>query len=121
MNRKIDYELFERILRLPQQKLKGMLESHLIRSGYRPVSERGFLYASGELPVLLVAHLDTVHQQTVRDIEAVLALSAKSRPISEIASSLGMEPSYVELILQCSQGAREDDAIAMAHLVLMSL
>ena len=68
MNRKIDYELFERILRLPQQKLKGMLESHLIRSGYRPVSERGFLYASGELPVLLVAHLDTVHHQTVRDI-----------------------------------------------------
>ena len=56
MDRKIDYELFERILRLPQQKLKGMLESHLIRSGYRPVSERGFLYASGELPVLLVAH-----------------------------------------------------------------
>lgn len=68
MDRKIDYELFERILRLPQQKLKGMLESHLIRSGYRPVSERGFLYASGELPVLLVAHLDTVHHQTVRDI-----------------------------------------------------
>lgn len=60
-------------------------------------------------------------QQTVRDIEAVLQSSAKNHTISEIAASLDMEPSYVELILQCSQGAREDDAIAMAHLVLMSL
>ena len=60
-------------------------------------------------------------QQTVREIEAVLALSAKSHPISEIAASLELEPSYVEIILQCSQGAREDDIIAIAHLVLMSL
>ena len=51
----------------------------------------------------------------------MLALSAKSHPISEIAASLELEPSYVEIILQCSQGAREDDIIAMAHLVLMSL
>ncbi len=79
--------------------------------------EEGELESEGDF----LSGSDKRLQQTVRDIEAVLALSAKSRPISEIASSLGMEPSYVELILQCSQGAREDDAIAMAHLVLMSL
>ena len=79
--------------------------------------EEGELESEGDF----LSGSDKRLQQTVRDIEAVLALSANSRPISEIASSLGMEPSYVELILQCSQGAREDDAIAMAHLVLMSL
>lgn len=68
MTQKIDYALFERILRQTQPKLKRMLESHLKHSGYQPVSEQGFLYAPGDAPVLLVAHLDTVHHQLVRDI-----------------------------------------------------
>ena len=102
MNRKIDYELFERILRLPQQKLKGMLESHLIRSGYRPVSERGFLYASGELPVLLVAHLDTVHHQTVRDI----CYSAERRIVMSPQGIGGDDRAGVFMILQIIRRAR---------------
>ena len=102
MDRKIDYELFERILRLPQQKLKGMLESHLIRSEYRPVSERGFLYASGELPVLLVAHLDTVHHQTVRDI----CYSAERRIVMSPQGIGGDDRAGVFMILQIIRRAR---------------
>ena len=60
-------------------------------------------------------------EQTVRDVTAVLNLSEQGRSLEGIASELNLEPSYVQLILQCSQGAREDDATAMAHLVLMSL
>lgn len=36
--------------------------------GYDPISRTGFLYAKGEVPVLLVAHLDTVHASPVRTL-----------------------------------------------------
>lgn len=49
------------ILRLGQQDLKKALGEVLLEMGYVPVSRKGFLYASGQVPVLLVAHLDTVH------------------------------------------------------------
>lgn len=58
----------EQILRLTQTKLKERLEQELKKQGYCPLSSKGFLYAPGELPVLLVAHLDTVHAEPVRDI-----------------------------------------------------
>ena len=102
MNRKMDYELFEQILQLPQPKLKGILESHLIRSDYRPVSERGFLYAPGEIPVLLVAHLDTVHHQTVRDI----CYSAKRRIVMSPQGIGGDDRAGVFMILQIIRRAR---------------
>lgn len=49
------------ILRLTQGQLKRALETELKCLGYKPVVKKGFLYAEGKLPVLLVAHLDTVH------------------------------------------------------------
>ncbi len=58
----------EQILRLTQTQLKGQLEQELKEQGYHPLSSKGFLYAPGELPVLLVAHLDTVHTEPVRVI-----------------------------------------------------
>ena len=58
----------DQILRLPQDKLKAALAAELEGRGYSPVSKKGYLYAPGKLPVLLVAHLDTVHREPVRDI-----------------------------------------------------
>lgn len=52
---------FETVLRLRQPELKKALREELMEMGYMPISRKGFLYAPGELPVLLVAHLDTVH------------------------------------------------------------
>lgn len=52
---------FEQIFQLSQKRLKRELKAELIASGYAVQKQKGFLYAAGTLPVLLVAHLDTVH------------------------------------------------------------
>ena len=52
---------FEQIFQLSQKRLKLELKAELIASGYTVQKQKGFLYAAGTLPVLLVAHLDTVH------------------------------------------------------------
>lgn len=59
---------FETIVRMSQRELKQALASELSERGYSPVSKKGYLYAEGELPVLLVAHMDTVHKQPVETI-----------------------------------------------------
>ena len=45
-----------------QVELKRYLYSMLVSNGYKPVSEDGFIYAKGELPYLVTAHMDTVHK-----------------------------------------------------------
>ena len=52
---------FESILKMTQRELKEHLVQQLREYGYEPVCKNGFLYAEGTVPVLLVAHLDTVH------------------------------------------------------------
>lgn len=52
---------FESILKMTQGELKEYLVQQLRKYGYEPVCKNGFLYAEGTVPVLLVAHLDTVH------------------------------------------------------------
>ena len=58
----------ESVFRLSQENLKTALVSELKALGYRPKSRKGFLYAPGEVPVMLIAHLDTVHRQLVQNI-----------------------------------------------------
>lgn len=55
---------FEMVLRLCQAELKKALKQELEQMGYAPVAKKGFLYANGDVPVLLVAHLDTVHAES---------------------------------------------------------
>ena len=57
----MDMACFESILKMTQGELKEYLAQHLREYGYEPVCKNGFLYAEGTIPVLLVAHLDTVH------------------------------------------------------------
>lgn len=59
-----------RIFMDTQEELKARLEKILIdKYGKQNViNEDGFLYAKGTHPVLLVAHLDTVHKKPPRDI-----------------------------------------------------
>ena len=54
---------FDDILRMRQKDLKHYLAGHLKKLGYETVKKKGFLYAEGTVPVLLVAHLDTVHNE----------------------------------------------------------
>lgn len=57
----MDMACFESILKMTQGELKEYLAQQLREYGYEPVCKNGFLYAEGTIPVLLVAHLDTVH------------------------------------------------------------
>lgn len=59
---------FEKIFKASQHKLKKMLLAELSRMGYRIQTKKGFLYAKGRSPILLVAHLDTVHKEPVKTI-----------------------------------------------------
>ena len=52
---------FEQIFQLSQSSLKKALEAELTAIGYHAENKKGFLYAEGNVPILLVAHLDTVH------------------------------------------------------------
>ena len=50
-----------------QMALKEMLNDELQAMGRETVSEDGFLYSGGSHPVLLVAHMDTVHEDDRKD------------------------------------------------------
>ena len=61
---------FKRICRKNQKELKTWLEK-LLRLKYKEViNGDGFLYAkgNGKCPILLTAHMDTVHKETCREI-----------------------------------------------------
>lgn len=53
---------FKKICRMSQSKLHDYVANSLSSNGYKVVNDKKFVYAKGELPILLVAHLDTVHK-----------------------------------------------------------
>ena len=53
---------FESILKATQKQLKILLIQELKKSNYKVISKNGFIYAKGSVPILLVAHMDTVHK-----------------------------------------------------------
>lgn len=54
---------FETICKMSQEGLKHYLTNQLKNIYNVVINEDGFLYADGKFPVLLVAHLDTVHKK----------------------------------------------------------
>lgn len=55
---------FERIFTLPEESLKRALHLQLKKHGYKAIhNKEKFLYAEGDAPYMLVAHLDTVHKE----------------------------------------------------------
>lgn len=64
----------ETIFKLSAQKLKQNLRAELVRLGYSEKSlhnKSKFLYAEGDAPYMLVAHLDTVH----KDLPSIICYS----------------------------------------------
>ena len=53
---------FEDICKMTQPEVKAYMNDYLAGHHYKVVNEDGFLYAKGTVPVLLVAHMDTVHK-----------------------------------------------------------
>lgn len=57
-------------------------------------------------------------KKTIEDVHQVMALAGEGKNISEIAAATGLDETYIYDIQVCAQGFREDDEIAVAHLVL---
>lgn len=66
----------------------------------------------------LAGRSDELLKKTISDVHQVLELAQEGKSISEIVSITGFEEKYVYDIQVCAQGFREDDEIAVAHLVL---
>lgn len=60
-------KLLGEIIVKPQAELKKFCREYLKYKGYTVSNKVGFLYAAGNIPVMLVAHLDTVHTENVRE------------------------------------------------------
>lgn len=63
---------FKKICRKTQSELISYLVAVLSNYGYTVIQEAGFIYARGDIPVLLTAHMDTVHKEPVQDIVTML-------------------------------------------------
>lgn len=59
---------FANICKMSQNQLKAYVTTELAKTHHRVIAEDGFVYAKGEIPVLLVAHLDTVHKSLPTEI-----------------------------------------------------
>lgn len=54
---------FEDICYMTQNEVKEYMKSYLTSKQYEVICEDGFLYAKGDIPVMIVAHMDTVHKE----------------------------------------------------------
>lgn len=61
--------LLEDLVKMKQTTVKKYVSKHLNNSYEKVHTEDGFVYAEGTYPVLLVAHMDTVHKQCVKKIK----------------------------------------------------
>lgn len=68
MSRKYDFRKYFPLLKMTQEELKRHLADELTNNGRSVVNEKGYLYSPGKIPVLLVAHMDTVHKEPVHNI-----------------------------------------------------
>ena len=55
--------MFEQICRMTQKELKEYVTKQLTKTHKNVVASDGYVYAQGKFPVLLVAHMDTVHKE----------------------------------------------------------
>lgn len=63
---------FKKICRKTQNELIAYIVTVLSNYGYDVIRENGFIYAKGNIPILLTAHMDTVHKETVQVIHTAL-------------------------------------------------
>lgn len=64
------YELFKQVATLSQDGLHKAMKAYL-RAMYgkdKVVSSKDYVYAKGDIPIALVAHMDTVHKQIPKNI-----------------------------------------------------
>lgn len=58
---------FEKLCQMTQKGLKKYLEHVLKSAGRETINNDGYLYSKGNVPVMLIAHMDTVHKELPRE------------------------------------------------------
>ena len=74
------YKMFRKICKMSQENLKGYLSNRLKETHSDVFVGDGFVYAQGKFPVLLVAHMDTVHKELPKTFEYNTVLGSLSSP-----------------------------------------
>ena len=70
--KKFNENLFEKLVKATQSQLLAFLPSELKKRGMNDiVATKDYILCHGDTPLLLVAHLDTVHRETVKEIYKV--------------------------------------------------
>ena len=62
---------FEDICRMTQHEVKQYMKGYLASYKYKVIDQDGFLYAKGDVPVLIIAHMDTVHAKQCKEINNI--------------------------------------------------
>ena len=112
------YPAFIEICKASQKELKKMLEIVLFEMWYEElITGDGYLYAKGTIPVLLTAHMDTVHKENVKDFYEYYDKEKKQHIISSPQGIGGDDRCGVYMILEiikthkCSVLFCEDEEI----------
>jgi hypothetical protein len=74
------YKMFREICKMSQENLKEYLTQELRNTHKEIIVDDGFVYAQGTFPVLLIAHLDTVHKELPKNFEYNATLQSLSSP-----------------------------------------
>ena len=56
------------LLRLTELELKNYVYNFLTNFGMNPIYGKSYVYSKGEIPIMLVAHMDTVFEYTAHDL-----------------------------------------------------
>ena len=104
---------FENLCKMTQEMLKSRLLIDLWNEKYEVIDGDGYLFAKGDVPILLVAHMDTVHSQ----VPSVFVYSEKGDVISSPQGIGGDDRCGIYMILEiikkhrCSVLFTEDEEI----------
>jgi di/tripeptidase len=61
--------LLQQLLQKTERQLLNYIPQLLVTNGYEEIiSTKDYIFSKGNIPILLVAHLDTVHYEKVKDI-----------------------------------------------------
>ena len=88
--------MFRKLCKMSQRDLKKFLADALKSTHSKVISADGYVYAKGTLPVLLVAHLDTVHEH----LPTTIFYDKKSNSLSSPQGIGGDDRCGVYMILE---------------------
>ena len=89
---KTDFPEFVNICKMSQKKLKQYL-CGLMKNMYgeeNTIIGDGYIYCRGDIPVLLTAHMDTVHKETVKDFYEDIQIDEQGNEKHIISSPQGI-------------------------------